>query len=209
MKKLTMILFYNLLIACFLLSACQAAALPGADSAPTKTAEIVQQGAISMEPPPAATLSAPDNRSTESAASPEIPSEALLPSEENTSGQQIVQAGDRTAYDVDLTSFSTTMVYSQVYQMLSEPESFCGKTVKMKGLYAVAETPEQSYSVCIIQDATACCAQGMEFVLTDDYDYPDDYPSPNDEIVVAGTFSTYYEGEQLYCTLKDAVLLEP
>ena len=209
MKNLTLILFYILLIACFLLSACQTAELPGADSAPAKTAEILQQRPSSTEPPPAATLSEPNNRTTGSATSPEAPSEAQLPSEENTSGQQIVQAGDRTGYDVDLTTFSTTMVYSQVYQMLSEPESFCGKTVKMKGLYAVAETPEQSYSVCIIQDATACCAQGMEFVLTDDYNFPDDYPSPNDEIVIAGTFSTYYEGNQLYCTLKDAVLLEP
>lgn len=209
MKKLTMILFFILLIACFLFSACQNSEAQSADLAPINTADVDQQGILSAEQPAETAVPNPGKNTTGSEALPEIASEAQLPSEEDASRDQTVQTGEHTVYDVDVTEFSSTMVYSQVYQMMSEPESYCGKTAKMKGLYAVAETPEQTYFVCIIQDATACCAQGIEFVLTDDYAYPDDYPSPNDEIVVAGTFSTYYEGEQLYCTLKDAVLLEP
>lgn len=53
---------------------------------------------------------------------------------------------------------------------------------------------------------TACCAQGMEFVLTDDYSYPNDYPREGDEITVTGVFDTYMEGDYMYCTLRDANL---
>ena len=45
------------------------------------------------------------------------------------------------------------------------------------------------------RDATACCAQGIEFVLTEDYVYPDDYPEVDEEICVVGVFDTYQEGD--------------
>lgn len=54
--------------------------------------------------------------------------------------------------------------------------------------------------------AAACCAQGIEFILTDDYAWPGDYPEEGEEITVIGSFDTYYEGEYLYCTLRDAVI---
>lgn len=37
---------------------------------------------------------------------------------------------------------------------------------------------------------------------------PDDYPTEGDEIVVQGTFDTYYEGEYMYPTLRKASLIE-
>ena len=61
----------------------------------------------------------------------------------------------------------------------------------------------------MIQDATSCCAQGMEFVWENGtHIYPDEYPEDNAEIVVEGTFETYKEeGDQnLYCRLSDAIL---
>ena len=111
--------------------------------------------------------------------------------------------------DVDLTVLSSTMVYSEVYNMMVTPEDYIGKTVKMKGQYAVFhdETTGNYYFACIIQDATACCAQGIEFVLTKDYTYPDDYPEADAEICVVGVFDTYQEGEYTYCTLRNASLL--
>ncbi len=63
------------------------------------------------------------------------------------------------------------------------------------------------YYACIIMDATACCAKGIEFILTDDYKYPEDYPSEGDDITVEGIFDTYEELDGMYCTLKDAALL--
>ncbi len=110
--------------------------------------------------------------------------------------------------DVDLTALSSTMVYSEVYQMMIAPEDYIGKTVKMSGLFALYhdEAQDKNYYACIIQDATACCAQGIEFVLTEDYVYPDDYPEPGGEICVSGVFDTYREGEGIYCTLRNARL---
>jgi hypothetical protein len=55
-------------------------------------------------------------------------------------------------------------------------------------------------------DATACCSQGIEFELTDDYVYPDDYPEDGGDICVVGTFDTYEEDGFTYCVLRDARL---
>ncbi len=111
--------------------------------------------------------------------------------------------------DVDLTVLSSTMVYSEVYDMMISPEKYIGKTVKMRGLYFFFhdEVTGNNYSTCVIQDATACCARGIEFVLTDDYVFPDDYPEIKEEICVVGVFHTYQEGNHTYCTLKNAKLV--
>ncbi len=110
--------------------------------------------------------------------------------------------------DVDLTVLSSTMVYSEVYNMMVSPDNYKGKTVKMKGQFVpyYDEATGKYYFACFISDATACCAQGIEFILTDDYSYPEDYPQDGDTICVIGTFDTYMEGEYLYCTLRNAVL---
>jgi len=111
--------------------------------------------------------------------------------------------------DVDLTALSSTMVYSEVSHMMTSPEDYIGKTVKMKGLFAYYhdEATDNYYFACIIQDATACCAQGIEFILPDEYTYPEDYPEVNEEICVVGVFDTYQEGDNTYCTLRNASLL--
>lgn len=134
---------------------------------------------------------------------------------EDTKSQEATTAPDAPAgelagnIDVDLTVLSSTMVYSEVYNMMVSPEEYVGKTVKMDGLFAYYhdEATGNYYFACIIQDATACCAQGIEFVLTEDYTYPDDYPEVNEEICVVGVFDTYEENGRTYCTLREASLL--
>ncbi len=123
-----------------------------------------------------------------------------------TGAKQDVPADD---IDVDLTVLSSTMVYSEVYNMMSSPEDYIGKTVKMDGLFAIYhdEAADVYYFACIVKDATACCAQGIEFVLAGDYKYPDDYPPLGEEIAVVGVFDTYEEGSNTYCTLRNARLL--
>lgn len=69
------------------------------------------------------------------------------------------------------------------------------------------------FAVCcafsgIIEDATACCAQGIEFVLPEEFVFPDDYPKPGESICVVGEFTTYTEHGTEYCTLKNAKLIE-
>ena len=110
--------------------------------------------------------------------------------------------------DIDLTVMSSNMVYSQVYAMISNPDDYIGQTVRMNGLFTLLgdEVTGATYYGCIVQDATACCASGIEFVPAGDLKYPDDFPEEGEEITVTGTFSTYYEDEELYCTLKDSLI---
>ena len=111
--------------------------------------------------------------------------------------------------DIDLTTLSSTIVYSEVYNMMTIPEEYIGKTIRMEGKFSYYhdETTDKEYFACIIQDATACCAQGIEFELKGDYKYPDDYPAEGGYVKVEGVFTTYKEGEYEYCTLKDARML--
>ena len=110
--------------------------------------------------------------------------------------------------DVDLTTLNAIMVYSEVNNMMTVPEDYVGKKVKMNGKLAVYEYPERNYYTCIIADATACCQQGMEFLWAGDHKYPDDYPNEGDNIVVTGVFDIYFEGDKKYCQLKDATLVK-
>jgi hypothetical protein len=118
---------------------------------------------------------------------------------------KVTQASD---IDIDLTRLSSTMVYSEVYNMMNSPESYVGKMVRMNGKLAVYKYPERNYYTCIIKDATACCQQGMEFLWAGNHKYPDDYPNEGDGIIVTGTFDIYYEGENKYVQLKDASLIK-
>ncbi len=125
------------------------------------------------------------------------------PSSETQTGTKPVE-GEHV--DVDLTKLSSTMVYSEVYNMMSSPENYMGKRVRMKGSFAYAEGDGRYYFACIIADATACCAQGIEFVLKDERKFPEEYPTKGTEITVVGIFDTYIEGTYQYCQLIDAVM---
>ena len=116
--------------------------------------------------------------------------------------------GSTSEIDVDLTVLSSTMVYSEVYNMMMNPKKYIGKTVKMNGAYAIYEGENRIYHACLIADATACCSQGIEFQLSGSLKYPDDYPEIGSDITVIGTFDTYMEGECEFCQLIDAVIVE-
>lgn len=122
--------------------------------------------------------------------------------EEKTAAQK---SSSDEKIDVDLTQLSSTMVYSEVYNMMSMPENYIGKTVKMSGIFSSVhdDTTGKDYYACIIKDATACCAQGIEFILTDESGYPSD----GEDITVVGVFDTYNEGQFIYSTLRDASIV--
>lgn len=111
--------------------------------------------------------------------------------------------------DYDLTQMNSDMVYAMVYQMMAVPEQYVGKTFRMDGIFysSYYDTTNQYYFYCVIQDALACCTQGIEFVWEDgSHIYPDEYPEEAEEIIVEGTFETYTEegDENLYCHLVNA-----
>jgi len=69
----------------------------------------------------------------------------------------------------------------------------------------------QRLYACIVQDATACCAQGLEFEPESTLSYPDDYPEPGAEITVIGTFDSYKEevdgNTYIYLVLRNAQMV--
>ncbi len=172
-------------------------------------------GSNALQPPPA--LPSP-----ESAAAPapvSSPEPAVVPDPVPTAAPSALPAPVQTeapesevkapdTVDVDLTQLSSTMVYSEVYAMVYEPEQYIGKTVKMRGLFATQEYKGARLYACIVQDATACCAQGLEFELAEELVYPGDYPEPGAEITVVGTFDSYKEeaggNYYVYLVLRNA-----
>lgn len=108
--------------------------------------------------------------------------------------------------DLDLSNLSGTVVYSQVYNIMAEPDSYLGKVIKMAGYYSAYEDTERGvvYHACVIPDATACCAQGFEFVWAGEHVWPDEYPEEGTDIIVTGRLAAYEEDGYMYLHLVDA-----
>ena len=146
-------------------------------------------------------LSSSDEEASASAESIPTPKEQEPPDEQQTPEEPEQTQTSADGVEVDLTVLSSTMVYSEVYNMLyNDPESYLGKTGRARGEFSIYQLvvdgvlqPDPVAYACIIADAAACCAEGMEFVLKDDLAYPDDYPEPGAEITVVGEFQAYEE----------------
>ena len=110
--------------------------------------------------------------------------------------------------DLDLARLSGSVAYSAVCNMLSSPDDYIGKTVRMRGQFAYYEDPvsKNQYFACVIADAASCCSQGFEFVLVGEHSYPIDYPELGAEITVTGTFGVYEENGFQYCRLEEALI---
>lgn len=112
--------------------------------------------------------------------------------------------------DYDLTKMNSDMIYATVFQMMIDPDSYIGKTIKMKGLYYASynELNDKYYHFVVVADAAACCSQGIEFVWGDgSHVYPDEYPLDETEVEVTGVFEGYQEDgeDNTYYRLKNSV----
>ena len=136
------------------------------------------------------------------------------PKEQETSEESEQPQASSNGVEVDLTVLSSTMVYSEVYNMLyNDPAHYLGKTVKVRGKFSIYQLvtdgvlqPDPVSYACIISDAAACCAEGMEFVLKGNLTYPDDYPELGAEITVIGEFQSYEENGMTWYHLVNARL---
>jgi hypothetical protein len=110
--------------------------------------------------------------------------------------------------DLDLTTMSSTMIYSTVSNMMMYPDSYMGQHIKLEGQFSVYHDKggDKYIFSAIIPDATACCSQGIEFVLDGSYKYPDDYPEEGTTITVTGDFNVYDEYGFKYCQLLNAAM---
>ena len=111
--------------------------------------------------------------------------------------------------DIDLTKMSSTMVYSMVFQMVTEPKKFVGKTIKMKGAFSSYQDEEtgRRFFGCVIKDALACCSQGIAFELAKPRKFPNEYPSEGSSITIVGTFEFEKEEDGIgFPIIKNAKL---
>jgi len=101
--------------------------------------------------------------------------------------------------DVDLTALSSTMVYAEVSNIMSKPNNYLEKTIKLNGLFYSSYYDENDtmYYFVVITDAASCCPQGIEFIWN--RKYPEDFPEELSRIEVTGVFKSYNEfGETYY-----------
>ena len=108
--------------------------------------------------------------------------------------------------DIDLNNLNANVVYSQVFLMMTEPDKFIGKRIRMSGQFNVYAAQEGNpsgvteYYAIIIADAQACCQQGIEFVWPG-HTYPDGFPEVKSNASVTGIFEVYEENGKKYCRL--------
>ena len=113
---------------------------------------------------------------------------------------------DSNKIDVDLNNLNANVVYAQVFQMMTEPNKFIGKRIRMSGQFNVYAAQEGNpsgvteYYAIIIADAQACCQQGIEFVWPG-HTYPEGFPEVKSNASVTGIFEVYEENGKKYCRL--------
>lgn len=115
----------------------------------------------------------------------------------------------RDDLDMDLTVMGPDMVFATLYNVVIDPEPYDGQTIRLDGVYApiYLEDEDRFIHHCIVSDAMACCAQGIEFVWDDgSHHYPEEYPPEGGYIIVEGTIQVYDAGPYLNIRIVDASL---
>jgi len=107
--------------------------------------------------------------------------------------------------DFDLTSMDAAEVYSQVCDMVMNPLSYDGKTVKLTGEFSVfhSETENKHYFSVAVYDPAMKNKQEITFELMGGNN-PGDCPATGTNITVSGTFRSYTVNEFLYFELAYA-----
>ena len=113
---------------------------------------------------------------------------------------------------LDLTSFGDVMVYGIIVDMLTDPEDYVGRTVKVNGLYEpfFSEDTERYHHFVKIVGSATCCPQFLEFKWNEG-NTPDDYPETGTEIEMVGIFGTYNEAMFIglpYLAVDDILIVE-
>ncbi len=112
--------------------------------------------------------------------------------------------------DVDLTTINPMLVFGEVFNMVENPNKYIGKVIKFEGYYtSFADIYNGKYYFFVsIEDALACCAQGMEFIFGEDEKkiYPNDYPEDGSYVQIVGEFDVYeWQGYTFFRVITDYI----
>ena len=212
------LLFAAVLLAVLALSACgESTSNEGRSgfSSTSRTVDEVLREQAANETEGAAQTAGEDETAAESGTSAENGTSAesvtAAPEEDPAAAgtddaSAVSPADDSYLYDVDLTVLNSTMIYSQVLDMVQTPGRYVGQFMRIQGKFSYTEANDREYFACVVPDATLCCEQGIEFILDGEHHYPEDYPEVGEQITVTGYFETYIEGTNLYFQLVHAEL---
>lgn len=197
MKKLFSVLSLAVLML-IVLTACggSQSAVKGTVSGAPTVSQIMENAGEGNQPPLPSANTPPVN-----AVEPQLPAEMEPVSQEPTPEHTPTADG----VDVDLTQMNATMVFAEVSNIMYMPDDYIGKIIRMNGTAVSSTDPDTgiTYHAVIIQDATACCASGLDYILADGQEYPPDGAAAT----VTGEFELYEENGFFYCQLKNASLL--
>lgn len=115
----------------------------------------------------------------------------------------------RDDLDMDLTAMGPDMIYATVVNIILDPETYAGQTIRISGSYIpiYREKEDKHYHYCLIADAMACCARGMQFVWEDgSHQYPEEYPPEGGFIIVEGTLEVFDAGQYKGIRIVDATM---
>lgn len=115
---------------------------------------------------------------------------------------------DEDGIDIDLTNLSTTMLFSEIYNIVVNFEEYSGKYIKITGVFGEYKDliSQEYFPAIFISDATACCVQSfaLEFL---DYSEIENLQE-DDKITIVGKIELAREvnGNPMYYKLTNAYL---
>lgn len=174
-----------------------------------KTSSHMDNQSNSMDDVLAAQVEAADAKTAETTTEITTEAKTEITTQETTEN---MEGRTTPGVDYDLSKMNKNMVLATVSNLFAEPDVYEGVIVRAQGKFYGNTDPATGrvYTFVVVQDALACCTQGLEFTWDDgSHAYPDEYPVTDTEVVVTGEFSTYYEpvGSNFrYCILKNATM---
>ena len=112
----------------------------------------------------------------------------------------IHEESEPTPVDIDLTVLSTTVLSAELMNIIVNSEDYLGKTIRVRGTYYYLfyEQTGKYYHYVITKEGDECCQEGIEFMLSGEPVFPDDFPLVKTPIEVEGVFSLYEELDRRY-----------
>ncbi len=113
--------------------------------------------------------------------------------------------------DYDLTKMNGLMAYSFIFEVLINPEEYRGDVIKANGFFyrGLSEFTGRKFNYVMVGDDTACCWQGLEFLIDGVENIDENYPEQNVDIEVTGELKSYDAAGYtfFYLDVKEVIVL--
>ena len=132
------------------------------------------------------------------------PSNITAPPSKSIGNPSSLKPKKEIKVDLDLTSLNSILADAELRNLQDNRDEARGLVVKAKGEYQcyTDETTGNTYYNCIF--ASACCPNGLEFILDDSTKYP---KNDGEIITVVGQFNYYTENDIIYYNLINAEIV--